>query len=85
MAPDSACRPSPFNTALLLANSGEVVTRAEICRDLWPADTFVDFDTVGPLRCKIREAWGNLQTIPLYRDASQTWLPVHRQDQATRR
>src|ERR1700676_3642883 len=35
----------PFQLlALLLVNAGEVVTREEICRDLWPGNTFVDFE-----------------------------------------
>src|SRR5882757_10267297 len=48
----------PFQLlALLLANSGEVVTRDEICRDLWPADTFVDFEhSLAAAVNKIREA-----------------------------
>src|SRR5271169_2525404 len=29
---------------LLLENAGETVTREELRRGLWPADTFVDFD-----------------------------------------
>jgi pentatricopeptide repeat protein len=36
----------PFQIlALLLERPGEVVTREELCQKLWPADTFVDFDT----------------------------------------
>ena len=36
----------PFQVlALLLEHSGEVVTRDEFRQKLWPADTFVDFDT----------------------------------------
>jgi len=36
----------PFQVlALLLEHSGEVVTRDELRQKLWPADTFVDFDT----------------------------------------
>jgi DNA-binding winged helix-turn-helix (wHTH) protein len=35
----------PFHVlSLLLARSGEVVTREELRQKLWPADTFVDFD-----------------------------------------
>jgi TolB-like protein/DNA-binding winged helix-turn-helix (wHTH) protein/Tfp pilus assembly protein PilF len=30
--------------ALLLNNPGEMVTREELCRELWPNGTFVDFD-----------------------------------------
>ena len=36
----------PFQVlALLLEHAGDVVTREELRRRLWPADTFVDFDT----------------------------------------
>src|SRR6266849_4439212 len=35
----------PFHLlAMLLEHPGEVVTREELQRRLWPADTFVDFD-----------------------------------------
>ncbi|PWT91608.1 MAG: hypothetical protein C5B55_07865, partial [Blastocatellia bacterium] len=30
--------------AMLLEHPGEVVTREEVQKKLWPADTFVDFD-----------------------------------------
>jgi len=53
--------------ALLLANSGEVVTRDEICRDLWPADTFVDFEhSLAAAVNKIREALGESADDPRY-------------------
>src|SRR5215467_16306237 len=36
----------PFQVlALLLEHAGEVVTREELRQRLWPAETFVDFDT----------------------------------------
>jgi DNA-binding winged helix-turn-helix (wHTH) protein/Flp pilus assembly protein TadD len=39
-------QPQPFQIlALLLKHPGEVVTRDELRQALWPADTFVDFDT----------------------------------------
>jgi TolB-like protein/DNA-binding winged helix-turn-helix (wHTH) protein len=48
----------PFKLlALLIENAGEVVTRDEVCRALWQADTFVDFDhSVAAAVNKIREA-----------------------------
>ena len=48
----------PFQLlAFLLEHPGEVVTREEICRKLWQADTFVDFDhSLGTAVNKIREA-----------------------------
>jgi DNA-binding winged helix-turn-helix (wHTH) protein/Flp pilus assembly protein TadD len=39
-------QPQPFQIlALLLKHPGDVVTRDELRQALWPADTFVDFDT----------------------------------------
>src|ERR1017187_8105606 len=48
----------PFQLlGLLLENAGEVVTREEICGQLWPADTFVDFEhSLAAAVNKIREA-----------------------------
>jgi DNA-binding winged helix-turn-helix (wHTH) protein/TolB-like protein len=38
-------RPQPFRLlALLASRPGEVVTREEICREVWSEDTFVDFN-----------------------------------------
>ena len=35
----------PFQVlVMLLEHGGEVVTREELQKELWPADTFVDFD-----------------------------------------
>ena len=48
----------PFQLlVLLLQNSGRVVSRADLKRELWPADTFVDFDHgLAAAINKIREA-----------------------------
>ena len=58
----------PFQLlALLLANPGEVVTREEICQDLWPAGTFVDYEHSLPAAVnKIREALGDAADNPRY-------------------
>src|SRR5580693_2952432 len=58
----------PFQLlALLLLNAGEVVTRDEICRDLWPANTFVDFEhSLAAAMNKIREALGDSADTPKY-------------------
>ena len=58
----------PFQLlALLLTNAGEVVTRDEICRDLWPANTFVDFEhSLAAAVNKIREALGDSADNPRY-------------------
>src|SRR6202163_2502114 len=58
----------PFQLlGLLLENSGEVVTREEICSQLWPADTFVDFEhSLAAAVNKIREALGDAADNPRY-------------------
>src|SRR5712664_1728636 len=58
----------PFQLlVLLLERPGEVVTREEICRNLWQADTFVDFDhSLGTAINKIREALGDSADHPRF-------------------
>lgn len=58
----------PFQIlVLLLAHPGEVVTRDELRKKLWPADTFVDFDH-GLNRAvnKLREALGDHSDSPRF-------------------
>ncbi|HEY1679335.1 MAG TPA: winged helix-turn-helix domain-containing protein [Candidatus Sulfotelmatobacter sp.] len=53
--------------ALLLDRAGEVVTRDELQRQLWPADTFVDFDhSLNTAINKVREALGDSASSPRY-------------------
>jgi cholera toxin transcriptional activator len=58
----------PFQLlVLLLANAGEVVTREEICRELWPANTFVDFEhSLSAAVKKIRDSLGDTADDPKY-------------------
>lgn len=58
----------PFQLlALLLEHPGEVVTREEVCRNLWKTDTFVDFDhSLGTAINKIREALGDSADHPRF-------------------
>jgi TolB-like protein/Flp pilus assembly protein TadD len=58
----------PFQLlALLLEHPGEVVTREEVCRNLWKSDTFVDFDhSLGTAINKIREALGDSADHPRF-------------------
>jgi TolB-like protein/DNA-binding winged helix-turn-helix (wHTH) protein len=58
----------PFQMlVLLLERPGEVVTREEIRRALWQADTFVDFDhSLGSAINKIREALGDSADHPRF-------------------
>src|ERR1700722_14799020 len=58
----------PFQLlAMLIENSGEVVTRDEVCRALWQTDTFVDFDhSVAAAVNKIRNALGESVENPRF-------------------
>ena len=58
----------PFQLlVLLLVNAGQVVTREEICRDLWPTNTFVDFEhSLAAAVNKIRDALGDSADTPKY-------------------
>jgi TolB-like protein/DNA-binding winged helix-turn-helix (wHTH) protein/Tfp pilus assembly protein PilF len=58
----------PFRLlALLLERAGEVVTREELRDQLWPADTFVDFDhSLNTAVRKLREALGDSAESPRY-------------------
>ena len=52
---------------LLLECPGEIVTRAEIIRELWDRETFVDFDqSVGAVMRKLRRALGDSAAAPRY-------------------
>ncbi|MGI8958275.1 MAG: winged helix-turn-helix domain-containing protein [Bryobacteraceae bacterium] len=51
----------------LLAKPGELVTREEICRKLWPAGTFVDFENgLNTATNRLRTALGDSAEAPRY-------------------
>jgi Tol biopolymer transport system component/DNA-binding winged helix-turn-helix (wHTH) protein len=51
----------------LLDHPGEIVTREELRRVLWPSDTYVDFDhSLNSAVMKLREALGDSTDAPLY-------------------
>ena len=53
--------------AILLQNKGELVTREELKNQLWPADTFVDFDhSLHNAVARIRETLGDSVDNPQY-------------------
>ncbi len=53
--------------AMLLQHPGDVVTREELQKKLWPADTFVDFDHgLNKAITKIREALGDSADNPRF-------------------
>ena len=58
----------PFRVLLeLVANAGKVVSREELQQKLWPADTFVDFDTgLNTAIRKLRQALGDDADEPRY-------------------
>src|ERR1700751_4852315 len=58
----------PFQVlAALLEHPGEVVTREELQKKLWPADTFVDFDHgLNKTINKIREALNDSAESPRF-------------------
>ena len=58
----------PFQLlVLLLENAGELVSREEICRELWSLDTFVDFEhSLAAAVNKIREALSDSASEPRY-------------------
>ncbi len=58
----------PFQIlAMLLEHHGEVVTRDELQKKLWRADTFVDFDHgLNKAINKIREALGDSAASPRF-------------------
>src|SRR5438045_2294224 len=58
----------PFQVlVMLLEHPGEVVTRDELQKRLWPADTFVDFDHgLNKTINKIREALGDSAQSPRF-------------------
>src|SRR5712671_936097 len=58
----------PFQVlALLLERPGDLVTREEFRQKLWPADTFVDFDTgLNSAIKKLRDVLGDSAGEPRY-------------------
>jgi Tol biopolymer transport system component/DNA-binding winged helix-turn-helix (wHTH) protein len=51
----------------LIEHAGEIVSREDLCRALWPADTFVDFDhSLNTAIKKLRDALGDDADAPIY-------------------
>lgn len=61
-------REQPFRILVfLLEHAGELVSREDLRRVLWPADTFVDFEhSLNTAMKKLREALGDSAVEPLY-------------------
>jgi DNA-binding winged helix-turn-helix (wHTH) protein len=58
----------PFQIlVILLRHPGEIVTREELRKELWPADTFVDFDHgLNAAIKRLRDALGESAENPIY-------------------
>src|SRR5882762_6515145 len=58
----------PFQIlAMLIERPGEMVTREDLCRKLWPADTFVDFDhSLNAAIKRLRDALGESAETPIF-------------------
>jgi len=58
----------PFQIlAMLIERPGEMVTREDLCRKLWPADTFVDFDhSLNAAVKRLRDALGESAEMPIF-------------------
>ena len=68
----------PFEVLAMLLRQGELVTREELRKKLWPEDTFVDFDHgLNTAINKIREALGIGEEPPLRRDTAAARLSLH--------
>jgi DNA-binding winged helix-turn-helix (wHTH) protein len=79
----------PFQVlSVLLERAGEVVTREELSRRVWPADTFVDFDhSLAVAINKVREALGDSAEKPRFvetvgRRATASWFRLSRRSQS---
>ena len=71
----------PFQVlAMMLERPGQIVTREELQKKLWPDGTFVDFDhSLNTAINKIREALGDSAENPRFvGNPGSTRLPVHR-------
>jgi DNA-binding winged helix-turn-helix (wHTH) protein len=67
----------PFQVlTMLVENSGEVVTREDLQKKLWPANTFVDFDHgLNKAINKIRDALGDSAESPRFVETTRNrWL-----------
>ena len=71
----------PFQVlTVLVQRPGEVVTREELRKQIWPEDTFVDFDnSLNTAINKLREALGDSADNPRF---IETLAPVGRQAQS---
>jgi TolB-like protein/DNA-binding winged helix-turn-helix (wHTH) protein/Tfp pilus assembly protein PilF len=73
----------------LLEHGGEIITREDLRQELWPADTFLDFDHALNSRVmKLREALGDSSDNPVYiqtipRKGYRFVAPVHTVRQLT--
>src|SRR5712692_6292071 len=71
----------PFEImTVLLEHPGEVVSREQLHKRLWPADIFVDFDHgLNNAMNKFALRFGRFGgQFPLHLDGRSAWIPIHR-------
>lgn len=68
----------PFRVlTLLLEQPGKVISREELQKQLWPADTFVDFDhSLNAAIRRLRDALGDSAENPKFVETVAPGLPV---------
>ena len=73
--------------SVLLEQPGQLVTRDELRKRLWPDDTFVDFEhgLNAAVKAVARHAWRLGRLATLRRDRAAARLPVHRPGERTQR
>ena len=80
---NSTQTPAPAHSssrAFFLRHPGELVTRDDLRKRLWPEDTFVDFEQgLNTAIKKLRQALGDeAETAAVHRNTAEAGIPVHR-------
>lgn len=66
---------------ILLERPGEVVTREEIQKRLWPDNTYVDFDNaINSAMRKLRDTLGDMAENPRFIETLAPWLSLYLSD-----
>jgi hypothetical protein len=64
---------------VLLQTPGRVVSREDLRKRIWPADTFVDFDRgLYSALARLRDALGDSAESPRFVETVPSWLSFHR-------
>jgi len=80
MATSSSCPNSRFAFSLHGAATRTLITRDDLRRELWPEDTFVDFEhSLNAAIKRLRESLGDSATTPRFIETLPRGLSVHRE------